>query len=118
MAAGTLGTIHWAEHAHAIATARTMGMVVFSLFNLFFSIESRDSRESAFSLRTFADRTFMATTGVSFLLIVLSTLAQPFQAILRTRALDERQWLLCLVVALSIVVVCEIGKALPRHRHG
>jgi P-type Ca2+ transporter type 2C len=111
MAAGTLGVVNWAEHAHALATARTMGMVVFSLFNLFFSIESRDTRESAFSLRTFADRTFMATTGLSFLLIVLATFIQPCQAILRTRALDERQWLLCLVVALSIVVVCEIRKA-------
>jgi Ca2+-transporting ATPase len=95
-----------------------MGLVVFSLFNLFFSIESRDSRESAFSLRTFADRKFMATTGVSFLLIVLATFIQPCQVILRTRPLDGRQWLLCLVVALSIVVVCEIrkaqiGKALP-----
>ncbi len=113
MAVGTLGVIHWAEHAHALLVARTMGMVVFSLFNLFFSIESRDSRESAFSLRTFSDRTFMATTGVSFLLIVLATFIQPCQAILRTRALDERQWLLCLVVALSIVAVCEIRKALP-----
>ncbi|WP_222849077.1 cation-translocating P-type ATPase [Trebonia kvetii] len=113
MAVGTLGVIHWAEHAHGLLVARTMGMVVFSLFNLFFSIESRDSRESAFSLRTFSDRTFMATTGLSFLLIVLATFIQPCQAILRTRALDERQWLLCLVVALSIVAVCEIRKALP-----
>jgi hypothetical protein len=38
----------------------------------------------------------------------------PCQAILETTALDERQWLLCAGVALSIVVVCELGKALHR----
>ncbi len=112
MAAGTLGVVSWAEHAHALATARTMGLVVFSLFNLFFSIESRDTRESAFSLRTFADRTFRTTTGVSFLLIVLATFIQPCQAILRTTPLDERQWALCFAVAVAIVVACEIRKAL------
>jgi Ca2+-transporting ATPase len=92
-----------------------MGLVLFSLFNLFFSIETRSARESAFSLRTFADRMFIITTGVSFLLIVLATLLQPCQAVLHTVPLDEGQWLLCAGVALSIVVVSEIRKALlPR----
>ena len=46
MAIGTLSVVSWAEQAHTLAIARTMGVVVFSLFNLFFSIESRDRRES------------------------------------------------------------------------
>ena len=41
MAVGTLGVVNWAEQSHALLLARTMGMVVFSLFNLFFSIESQ-----------------------------------------------------------------------------
>ena len=90
-----------------------MGMVTFSLCNLFFSIESRDERESAFSLRTFADRTFLVTTGVSFLLIAAATVLTPCQAILKTTALDQSQWLLCLAVALSLIVVSEIRKAVP-----
>ena len=40
MAIGTLGVISWADHAHGLAIARTMGMVTFALFLLFFSIES------------------------------------------------------------------------------
>jgi Ca2+-transporting ATPase len=114
MAAGTLGVVNWADQSHPLMLARTMGMVVFSLFNLFFSIESRDVRESAFSLSTFADRTFVITTGVSFFLTIVATVRGPVQAVLKTASLDERQWLLCLAVALSVVVVCEIGKALPR----
>jgi Ca2+-transporting ATPase len=91
-----------------------MSLVVFSLFNLFFSIETRDARESAFSRGTFADRTFVVTTGVSFFLIVMATVLGPCQAILETTALDVRQWLLCRCVALSIVAVSEIRKAVLR----
>jgi Ca2+-transporting ATPase len=114
MAVGTLSLVSWAEGAHSLAEARTIGLVTISLFNLFLSIETRNVRETAFSLRTFADRTFIVTTGVSFLLIILATLLPPCQAVLKTTPLDEDQWLLCLGVALTIVVVSEIKKALPR----
>jgi P-type Ca2+ transporter type 2C len=114
MAIGTLSLVSWAQQNHALAVARTMSVVVFSLFNLFFSIETRDARESAFSRSTFADRTFVVTTGVSFLLIVLATVLRPCQAILDTVTLDVPQWLLCLGVALPIVAVSEIRKALLR----
>jgi hypothetical protein len=53
-AAGTLGVISWADHVHGLAVPRTMGMVTFALFSLFFSIESKDERDSAFSLGTFS----------------------------------------------------------------
>ena len=54
-----------------------MGVVTFSLLNLFFSIEAKDERQSAFSLDTFSDRTFIITTGVSFFLLVMSTVLRP-----------------------------------------
>ena len=50
----------------------------------------------------------------TFLLIVLATVLGPCQATLETTALDVRQWLLCLAVALAIVAVSEIRKAVPR----
>jgi Ca2+-transporting ATPase len=118
MAVGTLSLVSWAEQAHTLGEARTMGLVLFSLLNLFLSIESRSARESAFSLHTFADRTFIVTTGVSFVLIVLATLLGPCQAVLKTTALDENQWLLCLGVALSIVIVSEVKKAVQRNHDG
>jgi hypothetical protein len=95
-----------------------MGLVVFSLFNLFFSIEAKDQRESAFSLSTLADRTFIVTAGVSLFLLVMATVLAPCQAILKTTALDEDQWLLCTAVALSIIVVSEIRKAVLRRTDG
>jgi P-type Ca2+ transporter type 2C len=114
VAAGTLGAISWAEQAHGLAIARTMGMVTFALFILLFSIESKDERDSAFSLNTFSDKTFVITTSGSFVLLVLSTVLGIFQTVLKTVKLDVRQWLICIAVALSIVAAAEIRKAVLR----
>jgi Ca2+-transporting ATPase len=114
MAIGTLGVISWADQAHGLAIARTMGMVTFALFLLFFSIESKDQRDSAFSLDTFSDRTFVVTTIGSFILLVLSTVLGIFHTVMKTVTLDVRQWLICAAVALSIVVAAEVRKAVLR----
>jgi P-type Ca2+ transporter type 2C len=114
MAIGTLSVTSWAEQEHGLAIARTMGMVTFALFLLCFSIESKDERDSAFSLDTFSDKTFVITTSGSFVLLVLSTVLSIFQTVLKTVRLDVRQWLICTAVALSIVVAAEIRKAVLR----
>ncbi|MGD0066681.1 MAG: cation-transporting P-type ATPase, partial [Streptosporangiaceae bacterium] len=114
MTIGTLSVISGAEQVHGLAIARTMGMVTFALFLLFFSIESKDERDSAFSLGTFSDKTFVITTSGSSVLLVLSTVLSIFQTVLRTVRLDVRQWLICTAVALSIVVAAEIRKAVLR----
>src|SRR5271165_6624926 len=113
-AVGTLGVIGWADHAHGLAIARTMGMITLALFLLFFSIQSKDERESAFSLGTFSDKTFVRTTSASFVLLVTSTVLGIFQTVLKTVRLDVRQWLICTAVALSIVVAIEIRKTVLR----
>ena len=114
MAVGTLSVISWADQAHGLAVARTMGMVTFALFLLFFSIESKDERDSAFSLGTFSGKTFVITTSASVILLVLSTVLGIFQTVMKTVALDVQQWLICTVVALSVVAVAEIRKATRR----
>jgi P-type Ca2+ transporter type 2C len=114
MATGTLAVISWADQAHGLDIARTMGMVTFALFILFFSIESKDEQDSAFSLDTFSDKTFIITTSGSFVLLVLSTVLSIFQVVLKTVTLDVRQWLICTAVALSIVLAAEIRKAALR----
>jgi Ca2+-transporting ATPase len=118
MAIGTLSVVSWAEQAHTLAIARTMGVVVFSLFNVFFSLESRDRREPALSPSTFADRTCIVTTAASLFLLVMATVLAPCHAILKTTPLDADQWLLCAAVALSIIAVTEIRKAFLRQTVG
>jgi P-type Ca2+ transporter type 2C len=114
IAAGTLGVISWAQQAHGLVVARTMGLVTLSLFNLFFSIESKDDRRSAFNLDTVSDKTFILTTATSFFLLVLSTVLGPFHTILKTTTLDVPQWLGCMCIALSIIIAAEIRKAIRR----
>jgi P-type Ca2+ transporter type 2C len=113
-AIGALSVISWAEQVHGLAIARTMGMVTFALFILFFSIESKDERDSASSLDTFSDKTFVITTSGSFVLLVLSTVLGIFQTVIKTVRLDVRQWLICTAAALSIVAAAEIRKAVLR----
>ena len=95
MAIGTLAVVSWAEQAHGLDIARTTGMVTFALFILFFSIESKDERNSAFSLDTFSGKAFRITTSGSFLLLVLSTVLGIFHTVMETVTLDVRQWLIC-----------------------
>src|SRR5579864_2419882 len=111
MAIGTLSVISWADQSHGLGVARTMGMVTFALFILFFSIESKDERDSAFSLDTFSDRTFIVTTSGSFVLLILSTVLGIFHTVVKTVTLDDQQWLICTAVPLSIVAAAEIRKA-------
>jgi P-type Ca2+ transporter type 2C len=113
-AIGTLSVISWADQARGLAEGRTMGMVTLALFFLFFSIESEDETESAFSPGTFCDKTFARTTGLSFLLLLLSTVLGIFHTVLKTTTLDVLQWLICTAVALSVVVAAEIRKTVLR----
>jgi Ca2+-transporting ATPase len=114
MGIGTLGVIAWAAHAHDDAIAHTMGVVTFSLYALFFSIATRDEQRTVFSLDTFSDAKFLIATGVSIVTLLLTTVFDPLQTLLKTTSLDVRQWLICLAVALSIIVVTEIRKAVLR----
>jgi Ca2+-transporting ATPase len=113
--AGTLGVASWAEQTHTQTIAHTMAVVTFSLYALFFSIETRDERRTAFSLDTFSDAKFLIATGVSVVTLLLTTVFGPLQTFLKTTSLDVRQWLICVAVALSIVVAAEIRKAVRRH---
>jgi Ca2+-transporting ATPase len=115
MAIGTLSVISWVDQAHGLDIARTMGMVTFTLLTLFFSIESKDERDSAFSLDTFSDKTFRITTSGSFVLLNLSTVLSIFRTVMKTVTLDVVQWLICTAVALS-VAAAEIRKAVLRQR--
>jgi Ca2+-transporting ATPase len=91
--------------------AHTMGLVTFSLFDLFFSVTTKDESRTVFTLDTFADKPFAVATGISLASVILATTLDPLEALLRTTPLTVGQWLVCAAVALSIVVVSEMRKA-------
>lgn len=116
MAVGTLSVISWAQQRHGEAVAHTMGLVTFSLFNLFFSMTTKDETKTVLSLDTFADKPFAIATAVSTVATILATTLDPLQALLKTTPLTVAQWLSCAAIALSIVVFSEIQKAFLRRR--
>jgi hypothetical protein len=75
-------------------------------------------RRAAFSLDTFSDRTFNLATVASVLTLILATVLGPLQKLLETTSLDVQQWLICICVALSIIVVSEARKAIRRRAGG
>ena len=114
IAIGTLSVISWAEQAHGLAIARTMGVVTFSLLNLFFSVEAKDERQSAFFLRHLPRSDIHHNDRIVLLPARHMHCSVPFQAILKTTTLDVRQWLICTGAALSVIVAAEIRKAVRR----
>ena len=100
------------EEAGGDVIARTMGMTTFALFRLFSSLEEADEDESVFAGAILANRPLLIGTAISVASIVLATEFGLFQRVLGTASLSIDQWAVCILVALSLIVVEEIRKAL------
>jgi P-type Ca2+ transporter type 2C len=116
MAAGTLGVIVWSGRAYDDAVAHTMGLVTFSLFHVFFSLETANEERTLFSSELLENPMLVRTSGLSLLTIFLATTFGPLNRILDTVELTVEQWAICAVIAASIIVVAEVRKLLGRRR--
>jgi Ca2+-transporting ATPase len=115
MAAGTLGVMAWATTAFPSTNsvvAQTMGVTTFALFRLFSSLETADEDESLFAGSIFGNRPLLIATGMSVLTIVLATELGFLQNFLGMVSLTGEQWLVCIGVSLSLIVVEEVRKLL------
>ena len=112
MAVGTLGLVAWAEGAYGVAVAHTMGLATFSIFNVFFSLETADEERTLLSSQLLENPVLLRATAFSAVAIVAATELGLLQRLLDTVDLDTRQWGLCLLVAASILVICEVKKLL------
>jgi Ca2+-transporting ATPase len=78
-AVGTLGIIAWANSTYDTAIAHTMGLATFSIFHLFFSLETADPERTIFSSELLDNPTLLKATGFSILTIILATTFGPLQ---------------------------------------
>ena len=85
--------------AYGEAVAHTMGLVTFSLFHLFFSLETANEERTLFSSELLENPTLLKTSGLSLLTIFLATTFGPLQRLLDTVELNVDQWAICIVVA-------------------
>jgi Ca2+-transporting ATPase len=114
MAAGTLGVIVWATDVHGETVAHTMGLVTFSIFHVFYSLETANAERTLFSSELIENPTLLKTTILSAITIFIATSFGPLQRLLDTVELSPEQWTVCLVVAASIIVVEEVRKVFRR----
>jgi Ca2+-transporting ATPase len=112
----SLGVVWWAEDAYGEAVARTMGMTTFALANVLFAFCVKDRFASVLSPDTLADRRLLLTSALSGVAILFGTELRILNRILGTVSLTGRQWAICLLAALSIVVVSELQKLMLRRR--
>ncbi len=115
MCVGTLAVIVWSQGVYGEAVAHTMGLTTFSIFNLFFSLETADEDRTIFSSELLDNPMLLRTTLLSIVAIVLATEFGFFRRILDTVSLSFDQWAVCIAVGASIILVAE-GRKLLRIR--
>jgi Ca2+-transporting ATPase len=116
MAGLTLGVIVLEGELRGPDAAHTMGLVTFSLFHLFYALETANAERTLFSSELIENPILLRMAGLSALTIFLATSFGPLQRLLDTIDLTVEQWALCLVAAATIIVIEEIRKLIRRRR--
>jgi len=114
MGVATLGVISRATDPHGLIVARTMGLTTFAVTHVLFALCTKDERRTVFYLDTLADKPLLISVGAAGLAIILTTAFAPLQRLLDTAGLNLQEWLICVGVALSIVLVSELRKLLVK----
>jgi len=107
----TLAIIAWATPVYGEAVARSMGLVAFSLMNVWFAFETNNDDKSFFTT-ALENPTLLKAGAVALLATLLATEIGLMNRILDTVNLTVDQWLICFAGSLAIVVAAEIKKLL------
>ena len=115
MTAGVLGIYSAVDDDKGVTVAVSMLVVTLSLFHVVTTICVRDERGSVFSRDAMPGARQLRLVGLALLLTLLGTELGFLQTILDTTSLTLREWLVCISVALSLLVVEEAIKYYLRH---
>jgi Ca2+-transporting ATPase len=116
MAVGTLAVLQYFDKNGGAVLGATMGLTTYSLYNVFVALSDRSETDTAFNRDIFHDRQQLILYGVALLLIFLATELGFLQRILGTTSLSVNQWLLCIAMAASVLIVDEVIKFFMRRR--
>jgi len=108
----TLSVIWWAGEEYGDAVARTMGLAVFSLANIWLALETSDLRRSVFSPQILENPTLIKMAGMALIVSIATVELGALNRLLGTVGLTSDQWVICSVVSLAVIVVAEIAKLL------
>ena len=91
--------------------ATTMAFTTFVFYQAFNLLNVRSETASVFSLQTFTNRAIWFSLAAVVLLQVLVVQLGFFEDLFDTVPLSSDQWMLCIGVAATIIVVSELSKA-------
>src|SRR6478735_4927258 len=94
----------------------TMLLTTLSLFHVVAGLLSRDQRRTIFDRDSIPGVAQLRRYGVSLLAIVAITALDILQRIFNTTALGYDEWLICIGLALTLLVVEELVKVVVRRR--
>ena len=109
MAAGTLGVLAAARAQGSDAVALTMAFTTFVLFQFLNALNARAETQTVFTRHLLTNRWLWASLAAIVVLQVLAVHLPALQDLFGTAALSTRQWLACLGVAASMLLVEEIA---------
>ncbi|MCC7574262.1 HAD-IC family P-type ATPase [Candidatus Woesearchaeota archaeon] len=109
---GTLLLFIWElEVAGAtIEKARTVAFVTLIMFELFHTFNARSLHTTIFNNNFFKNKYIFIAVGLSFLCTLLAVYWAPAQGILGTEALLLKDWLIIIIVSMSVIAVSEVIK--------
>jgi Ca2+-transporting ATPase len=115
IAIGTL-YIEAAYTPAGLATAATMGFVVFSLFNIALGLSARSETGTVFNRDNLSDRRQLQLYGLALLFILLPVEFGIGARFLETAPISGQQWLICIVFAVAMLLIDEVIKFFMRRR--
>ena len=118
MAVGTLGVLTWSMHAWTEAVALTMAFTTFVLFQFFNALNARSEHTTVFRRETLTNRWLWLSFGVVVALQVAIVQIPLLATVFDTTALDLGQWVMCTVIAASVLFVEEAVKLVSRLARG
>ena len=120
MAGGTLAVLVWAPGADpaagAATVAGTMAFNTFVLFQFFNLLNSRNETRTVFHRDTLANRWLWASLTAVIVLQVAVTHLGPLQRLFDTTTITVGDWVVCALVASSVLWVEETRKLITRTR--
>ncbi len=116
MTVGALVAYQIGKEQDGTIIAATMLLTTLSLFHVFAGLLSRDQRNTLFDRDAIPDIAQVRRYGIALLAIIVITTIDFLERIFGTGELTFDQWLICIGLALTIVVVEEAVKLVLRLR--
>jgi Ca2+-transporting ATPase len=118
MAGLAVGIVAWGEARYDLKVATTMGLTTLSLMHVAASLEAREPTGTVFARYTIENARFLQMIGAAVVLAILVTALGPLQRIFGTTSLTSRQWGICVLGPIALLLLLELGKLIDRHAGG